>query len=347
MAEWQERFVFAKTKVVISARERIQRVQTIQVKSKKGGVGKSLFARELAQMLAAIGCSVLLIDGSEQANDDILENKQRDFPYTLKECIINGVSLRDASRQVRKNLWLVAGSRDHEDINDFIRKERYPGLIPDMVADLEAQLTPPVPFEQRFLWWSQERVSLSTFRSEPTTDEEFTTPPTSVDFLLIDADASTEDDLTFAFWEAINGILVPFEPTELDWQSYHQLKQDLVKRYKRHPDEAPPIVGILPNKVLHTKDNPTPLTYLKTIYRDADERVFRPVHWSKIFGECLNQHIGSLEHSSALTDRAVRELCAIALELMGYQGDLAGLRFCEKCSEQVTLAMKEREERVS
>jgi MinD-like ATPase involved in chromosome partitioning or flagellar assembly len=95
----------------------MQFVQTLLLKSKKGGVGKSLFARELAQMLAAIGCAVILIDGSEQANDDILENEQRTFPYTLKECIINGVSLKDAARQVRKNLWLIAGSRDHEDIN--------------------------------------------------------------------------------------------------------------------------------------------------------------------------------------------------------------------------------------
>lgn len=322
-------------------------MQVILVKSKKGGVGKSLFAREIAQMLAAIGCSVILIDGSEQANDDILENKQREFPYTLKECIINGVSLRDAAKQARKNLWLVAGSRDHEDINDFIRKERYPDLIPDMIVDLKAQSTAPIPFEDRFLWWGQERVNLPLFRSEPTSDEEFATPPTSVDFILIDADASTEDDLTFAFWEAIDGILVPYEPTELDWQSYHQLKQDLAKRYHRRPDKVPPILGILPNKVLHTKDNPTPLTYLKAIYRDAEERVFRPVHWSKIFGECLNRHIGSMEHPSAHTDRAVRELCAIALELMGYEGDLTGLKFCEKCSEQVVLAMQEREERAS
>jgi hypothetical protein len=118
--------------------------------------------------------------------------------------------------------------------------------------------------------------------------------------------------------------------TELDWQSYHQFKQDLEQRYHRRPTQKPPIIGILPNKVLHTKDNPTPLVYLKAMYRDAGERVFRPVHWSKIFGACLNQHIGSLDHPAATTDRAVRELCAISLELIGYEGVLAGLKFCEK-----------------
>src|SRR5258708_9498767 len=98
-------------------------MRVIQIKSKKGGIGKSLFARELAQILAALGCNVALIDGSEQANDDILENQQRAFEYTLKECIISGVPLATAARQVRRSLCLIAGSRDHEDINDYIRKQ--------------------------------------------------------------------------------------------------------------------------------------------------------------------------------------------------------------------------------
>jgi cellulose biosynthesis protein BcsQ len=319
-------------------------MRVLQAKSKKGGVGKSLTAREIALILAAAGCSVLLIDASEQANDDILENQDREFPYTLKECIINGISLKDAARQVRKRLWLIAGTRDHEDVNSYIRKERYQDMIRDMIKELRAGQTPVPAFDQRFSWWSQKRVPLSIFTVEQTSSEEFSTPPDHVDFVLIDSDASTEDDLTFVLWDAIDGILVPFEPTELDWQSYHQLKQDLAKRYHRRPGQQPPILGILPNKVMHTRDNPTPLIYLKTIFRDAEEQVFRPVHWSKIFGECLNLRIGSLEHPSATTDRTVRELCAIALELMGYQGELAGLKFCDKCAEQVTLATQEQEE---
>jgi cellulose biosynthesis protein BcsQ len=319
-------------------------MHVIQVKSKKGGVGKSLFARELAQTLSAVGCSVMIIDCSEQANDDILENQQRSFEYTLKECVINGVPFKNAARQVRKNLWLIAGSRDHEDINTFIRKERYQDIVRDMVEELRASLSPEPPFDQRFLWWSNERVSLNIFHSEATTNEEFVSAPTHIDFILLDSDASTEDDLTFVLWDAVDGILIPYELTELDWQSYHQLKQDLTKRYHRRPEKQPPILGILPNKVLHTKDNPTPLVYLKAMYRDAEEQVFRPVHWSKIFGECLNQHIGSLDHPAASTDRAVRELCAITLELIGYPGELTGLKFCEKCKEMVTLAMQEQEE---
>jgi cellulose biosynthesis protein BcsQ len=318
-------------------------MRVIQIKSKKGGVGKSLYAREFAQSLAALGCSVLLIDGSEQANDDILENQQRIFDATLKECIINGVPLKNAAKQVRKHLWLIAGSRDHEDINDFIRKERYPYLIRDMVEDLRGTLTSALPFEQRFSWWNSDKVNLGIFRLEPTTDEEFLTPPRSLDYIIVDADASTEDDITFALWDAIDGILVPFEPTELDWQSYHQLKEDLLKRYQRRPDQQPPILGILPNKVLHTPNNPTPLVYLKVLYRDAEEEVYQPVHWSKVFGECLNQHIASLEHPSASSDRAIRELCAITLQLMGYKGELTGLRFCDKCTEALNQAMQEQQ----
>jgi hypothetical protein len=184
-------------------------MQVIQVKSKKGGVGKSLFAREFAQTLSAIGCSVVTVDCSEQANDDILENKQRTFDYTLKECIINGIPLRTAAKQVRKNLWLVAGSRDHEDINTFIRKERYQDIIRDMFEEFRASLTPALPFDQRFPWWGNDRVAFNIFHSEPTTDEEFVTPPNHVDFVLIDSDASTEDDLTFVIWEVVDGILVP------------------------------------------------------------------------------------------------------------------------------------------
>lgn len=319
-------------------------MQSIMIKSKKGGVGKSLYTRELGQTLASLGCSVVIVDCSEQANDDILENQQRAFDETLKECIVDNVPLRDAARQVRKNLWLIAGSRDHEDINNHIRKERYPDIIRDMVEDFRASLAPAVPFGERFPWWNNEKVPLNIFHSDSTTDEEFDTPPEFVDFLLIDSDASTEDDLTLVLLPAIDGILIPFELSELDWQSYHQFKQDLAKRFHRHPGKMPPILGILPNKVLHTKDNPTPLVYLKTIYRDAEERVFRPVHWSKIFGECLNLHIGALDHPAAATDRTVRELCAIALEIIGYKGDLIGLRFCEKCRETLLLAMKEQEE---
>lgn len=306
-----------------------------QGKSKKGGVGKSLFTRELALFLSALGCSVLLIDASEQANDDILENQKRVFSSTLKECIKDGVALNAAARQVRRNLWLIAGTRDHEDVNDFIRKQRYPQLFKDLVEDLRVDLAPSTPFKDRFPWWQQERVPFSLFRTEKTSLEEFETLPTTLDFLFIDSDASTEDDLTFALWEAVDGILVPFALTEFDWQSFHQLKQDIAKRYQRRPAQQPPIFGVFPNKVLHVKDNPTPLVYLKTLYREVSEPVYRPVHWSKIFDDCLNLHIGSLEHPAASTDRAIRELAAIALELIGYEGDLTGLRLCEKCSEQV------------
>lgn len=320
-------------------------MQVIQVKSKKGGIGKSLFSREFAQILAAVGLNVVLIDASEQANDDILENQRRQFDYTLKECIIDGVPIRDALRQVRQRLWLLAGSRDHEDINNFIRKERYQAIVRDMLDDFAKTLTPLPAFEERFSWWNQGKVNLSLFRSEQTTEEEFFTPPTSIDYIIIDSDASTEDDLTFVFWEVVNGILLPFEPTELDWQSYHQIKQDLVKRYRRRPDDMPPILGILPNKILHVKDNPTPMVYLQAIYRDAEEHVFQPVHWSKIFGECLNLHLGTFDHPSAATDRAVKELCAIVLELIGYEGELAGLKFCEKCTDALNRAMQEQEAR--
>lgn len=319
-------------------------MRVVQVKSKKGGVGKSLAARELALILAAAGFYTLLIDASEQANDDILENQDRDFPSTLKECIIDGISLKDAARQVRKRLWLIAGTRDHEDVNNFIRKERYQDIIRDMITELRAGLTPVPAFDQRFPWWSHERVSFTIFNSEPTSEEEFGSGPQHLDFLLIDSDASTEDDLTFVLWEAIDGILIPYEPTELDWQSYHQLKQDLAKRYHRRPEKQPPIVGLLPNKVLHVKDHLTPLTYLKAVYQHAEEHVFRPIHWSKIFSECLNLRIGSLEHPSSGTDRAVREMAAIALEIMGYEGELAGLKICEKCAEQAASSEDEEEQ---
>ena len=157
-------------------------MQTLQVKSKKGGIGKSLFSREFAQFLAALGFNVILIDTSEQANDDILENQHRKFPYTLKECIIDEVPIFEAIRQVRKHLWLLAGSRDHEDINDHIRKARYQTMVKDMIDELQASLTPAQPFDERFPWWNQERVSLNIFHSEPTIDEEFSAPPEFIDF---------------------------------------------------------------------------------------------------------------------------------------------------------------------
>lgn len=322
-------------------------MRVVEWKSKKGGVGKSTGARETAVMLAALGCKVALIDASEQANDDILEDQDRSFPYTLKECIMDGVDLKTAFRQVRKNLWLLAGTREHEDLNNFIRKERYPAMFKDMLSELQASLLTPAPFEQRFEWWSHERVPFTIFNLEKTSQTEFDSPPDFLDYIFIDADASTQDDITFLLWDAIDGIMIPFEPTEFDWQSYHQMKQDLEKRYKRRPDEMPPILGIIPNRVLHQANSATPLAYLKTIFRDCPEQVYRPVHYSKLFGETLNLRISSLEHPLAASDRAVREMAAIALEILGYTGDLSGLKLCSHCAEQLQLAMKEQEEQAS
>jgi cellulose biosynthesis protein BcsQ len=322
-------------------------MQVIEFKSKKGGVGKSTEARETASMLASLGCWVLLIDASEQANDDILENQGRAFPATLKECFKDGVTLKAAARQVRKNLWMIPGTRDHEEVNDTIRRERYPNMFKDMIDELRKSLKPPVPFDQRFEWWHQERVPFTIFQLEKTSREEFSLAPECLDFVIIDADASTQDELTLNIWNGIDGIFIPFEPTEFDWQSYHQMKQDLQRRYARRPTEQPPILGILPNKVLHQANSATPLVYLKTIFRDCEEQVFRPVHFSKLFGETLNLRISSLEHPLAATDRAVRELAAISLEILGYPGDLSGLKICNLCAEQLAQAMKEQEEAAS
>lgn len=322
-------------------------MRVIEWKSKKGGIGKSTGSRETAVMLAALGCKVALVDASEQANDDILEDQARPFPYTLKQCVMDGITLKAAFRQVRKNVWLLAGTPDHEDVNEHIRKERYPAMFKDMIAELRASLATPEPFEERFDWWEQERVPFTIFQVEKTSRAEFEMPPDFLDFVIIDADASTQDELTFQLWDAIDGIMIPFEPTEFDWQSYHQMKLDLEKRYKRRPKEMPPILGLIPNRVLHQANSLTPLTYLKTIFRDCPEQVFRPVHYSKIFGETLNLRISSLEHPLAATDRAVREMAAIALEILGYPGDLSGLKICSICAEQLQLAMKEQEERAS
>ncbi len=318
-------------------------MKVLMLKSKKGGPGKSLFSREFAIALSALGLNVALLDASEQANDDILENQQRNFSFTLKECLIDGVPLHHAARQVRKRLWLIAGTTDHDALNEYIRRNHCPTVLQDLVNDWRQDLKPSLPFEQRFSWWNQERIPLSLFQVEPTTEEEFNTPPESLDYLILDSDASTSDELTFALFEATDGILVPYEPTELDWQSYHQLKADLQRLYQRKPKRQPPIVGVLPNKVIHVKGSEAPLTYLTAIYRKATEPVYQPVHWSKIYGECLNRHEGSLEHPTGQTDRAVKEVCSILLQIIGYEGELSGLKFCEKCVDAFNKAQQLRE----
>ncbi len=95
------------------------------------------------------------------------------FRTRSKNALLTASPIKHAVRQVRKHLWLLAGSRDHEDINSFIRKERYQDLVRDLMDDFTETLSPAPSFEERFGWWNQSRVGMSVFLLEPTTVEEF------------------------------------------------------------------------------------------------------------------------------------------------------------------------------
>ena len=90
--------------------------KTISVCNDKGGVGKSVIARELAYGLARRNCKTLLIDlAPEAAQTAFIENAST-APNTIADVFAKQTPLINVALQVNPSLWFVAGSSDLEDI---------------------------------------------------------------------------------------------------------------------------------------------------------------------------------------------------------------------------------------
>jgi chromosome partitioning protein len=310
-------------------------VEVYMVNNRKGGVGKTSTTENLAADLAAAGFYVGIADGDDQANATSLALPRRDFPATLTDVIIKGTPLLHAMRQVRKRLWIIPADEGLKEAASYIAAQKDHDIVPDRVVDLREALPSPPPRE-RLPWWNRPSVNISVFQLEGTTDEEFVTPPPYLDFLFFDSPPQ-ENDLTISMIYASDKILIPVEMDQFSVDGLAKLVSSISRRF-RHRTRKVEIVGIVPNKILHKAGNPIPMDFLESVWRHFPNLARRPIHHDDTIpvAQAYQQVALELNRDS----RAARELCALALELAGYEGDMAGVTICEICDAAVARAQE-------
>src|SRR5258708_34582045 len=128
---------------------------------------------------------------------------------------------------------------------------------------------------------------------------------------------------------ASDKVIIPTELEEFSFQGLAQLIDRLKHRY-RHRDKMIEFAGILTNKMLHRPNHTMPLDYLESLFKHFPELALRPVHFDPTVSEAQGYHTTALELKNDA--RAVREYCALALELVGYEGTFSGLPICDLCA---------------
>ena len=310
-------------------------MEVFMVNNRKGGVGKTSLTEQIASILASLGFNVAVADGDDQANATSLALPRRDFPATLTDVIVKGTPLLSAMRQVRKRLWIVPADEDLKQAASWIDSKQDYDIVPDLIADLREALqkTPP---RDRLSWWRKPTVNISAFQLEETTDEEFVTPPTFLDFFFFDSPPQ-ENDLTISMIYASDKILIPVEMDKFSIDGLAKLLSSIMRRF-RHRARKVQIVGVLPNKILHKSGSTVAMDFLESVWRHFPTLARRPIHHDDTIPDSQAYHKVALEMNR--DSRATRELCALALELIGYQGDMAGVPICEICSAAVLRAQE-------
>src|SRR5258708_2479398 len=324
----------------------------IKIYNRKGGVGKTSVAGNLAAILAALGFNVGLGDGDDQENVTKLDTRKK-WRATLSNVLTGTTvgntthppaSLFDAMVQIRKRLWLVPADKALGAANDTIGKkgpnEGGHEVLIDRIEDLRRTLEPPPSWEDRFLWWNKPKVDISAFHLELTTDEEYLTPPKSLDFFIWDSPPAA-NHLTDAMMLSSDQILVPVEMDQFSADGLQQVLDGIKALFRRRAHKAE-VVGILPTKVLHQPGDTLTMDFLESVFRYFPEYTSRPVHHDLTIKNAWAYGQAALEYNR--DSRGVRELCSLALELVGYEGDMAGAPLCEICNAAAARAQKEESE---
>jgi cellulose biosynthesis protein BcsQ len=316
----------------------------IILNNRKGGVGKTTLTAFLAAILAALGFLVGVVDGDDQENASKLTYPR---PYegtthavTFTQVITQGRPLLEAMVQVRRNLWVVPSDPFLGEAALRINKLKNPYLIAELVAQLKAQLARPTSYAERLWWWERPSINLNQFRQEPTTDEEYVTPPPFLDFLLFDSPPN-EDALTDAMLRAARVLI----PINMDQFSIEGLKKrvDYVDSTVG-PDGRPiELIGILPNEIAHKPGNTVPLEFLADVWRNFPDRARRPIHADDALKDAWAYNMTILEYGQAYAPRSrgMLEVAKLALEIAGWPGKLVGLKYCKFCAEAVSLVRAE------
>jgi cellulose biosynthesis protein BcsQ len=299
----------------------------------KGGVGKTTITLLLAALLAALGYYVAIVDADKQRNATSLARPRTNFPADLTQVVKGEKTLREAMVQIRKRLWLVPGAEDLKEASNHIANAKDYNIISYRVTALREELAPTPP-RDRFSWWHKPTANISIFQLESTTDEEFLTPPPYLDFVFFDTPPQ-ENDLTLSILDACDTVYVPVNMDQFSYDGLAQLIQRILLRFKYRPHKIK-IAGIIPNEILHRKDNSLPVTFLESIWKHFPRLARRGIHYDDTIP--IGQALGKVALEVNRDARAVRELCALALEIAGWRGDMLGLPICDQCDRAVERA---------
>ena len=317
--------------------------------NRKGGVGKTTLTAFLATMLAAFGFQVAIVDGDSQVNASKLTLPRpyegEEYALTLTQVVTQGRPLLDAMVQARKNLWVIPADEFLEEASMRIIRLKNPNLIGERVEQLKSQLAVPVPYQERFPWWEKASISLSQFKQETTSDDEYLQKPTSLDFLFFDSPPA-EDALTDSMLRA-SRVLIPIN---MDQFSIDGLRSRVYYVQNTEGFNGLPldIAGIIPNEISHKGGSTVPLEFLADVWKNFPGIARRPIHADDVLKDPWAYSMTLLEYGQlyAPRSRGMHELAKLALEIAGWTGRLNGLKYCEYCRKTVASVLDETSQHV-
>lgn len=316
----------------------------IMVYNRKGGVGKTSISGNLAANLAALGFNVAIIDGDDQTNISRLD-KYKKAPASLTNVIMETsmgvtvyppVPLLNAMVQIRKRLWLVTSNATLPAADDHIGRQDQHDVLKERIDGLRGSLKNPPPWEERFPWFNKQVVTISSFQLEQATEEEYLSSPEYLDFVFFDTPPA-DNHLTTAMTLASDKILVPIEMDQFSADGLQKVLMNIKRRFTHRIHKAE-IIGVLPNKVLHQAGDTLTMDFLQSVWHHFSELARPPIHHDLAIKNAWAYGQTALEYSR--DSRGTRELCALALELVGYEGDMAGVTNCEICEAAVLRAQE-------
>ncbi len=310
-------------------------MRIISVYNKKGGTCKTTCVTNLAANLAALGFKVCLVDGDEQANASSLTRPHRYNAPTLTDVVCGDIPLLKAMYQARKNLWIVPADMNLSKAVEHISALQDFDLFSDRVDELQETIG-PMTDPHTFSWWKDPQVQLRHFKSETTSDEEFHTPPTSLDFLLFD-NPPNPNSLTTALLFACKEVLIPIEMEEFSFQGLVQMSEDLKRRFRKRKEQVR-VAAIVPFNVSH--QGGSHMDYLESVWSVYPTLTQASIHHDKSVSTAQGHKLSSLEYDKS--SRATKEMFALALAVAGYQGTLAYLETCKLCAEAVERARQQK-----
>lgn len=300
-------------------------MRVISIYNKKGGTGKTSLATSLASALAMLGYYVGLIDGDEQANASALIRPNRYSRPTLTQVVCDDVPLTQAMYQARQNLWVIPADMHLNRAVERINANAEFHLLSEHIDTLRATFVEPER-DQHFPWWNKPELRLRDFRIERPAPESFRAQPPRLDFLLLD-NPPNPNALTWAMLYACDELLVPVELEEYAFQGLAQMFEDVSRRFKKQQQHIK-IAGIVPFNVMHQRS--MTIDYLSSVWRAFPALVLPGVHTDATIP--TSQGNQETVYETSRSSRAAKEIFALALNLVSYPGQLAGLEQCDHCA---------------